>query len=455
MPRFEPKSFSYFLQRMANRVVARSALTDLEEGGVLHTILSAAARELDDQSFQMVNLQRIWDIDTATGEDLDDRALDFNPDKLERTGASFATGLVEFARTGTTGTITVPAGTIVKVSGGGPEYATIASVQILNGFTTSTTVGILAIVAGSAGVVDPGAINQLVAVTGVETVTNPAVTLPGQDGETDAEFRSRMKAFLRSLPRGTPDALKFSVLSTFLDTFGRIVTVEVIELTGADLGQVLIYVDDGSGTIEVTATNFGTPEVVVASAIGGEVRLFLSNIPLKLATAVNIEKNAVTIVEGVDYTLNRASGQITLTTALIATDSIDAEYTWHTGLIQEAQKIVDGDATDRTNYPGYRAAGTQVFVIAPTVLQQIVVGAIIIEPPSIGEAADIRAAVSSAINRYINGLGINGDVILTELIFHAQSVEGVADVEFSTPAANVIMGEGELARVIAANIDLT
>lgn len=460
MPRFEPKTFSYFLERMANRVVARTELTDLEEGGVLHTILAAVARELDDVSFQMVNLQRIWDLDTATGEDLDDRALDFNPDKLERRGASYAAGQVEFSRTGTAGTVTIPQGTIVKVPDDGPEFATTGSTQILAGFTTSALVGIVAREPGPEGNVDAGTITQLDAVAGVETVTNPAATVGGQAEETDAQFRSRIKEFLRSLPRGTPDALKFAVLNTFLTDFGRIVSAEVVELPAPDLGQVLIYVDDGSGTIEVTANNYGTPETVIASAIGGEVRLFLDNKPLKLGAFTDIEINGSPATEGVDYTLSRATGQITLDatvypTGLAPGDSVTAEYTWLEGLIAEAQKIIDGDPADRIAYPGYRAAGTQVLVLAPTVFQQIVEGSVIVESDRIGEAADIRDQVRAAINRYINGLGINGDVVLSELVFQAQSIDGVADVNFTTPTANVIIGEGELARVVDANIDLT
>lgn len=460
MPRFEPKTFTFILERMANRVVARTELTDLEVGGVLHTILAAVARELDDISFQMVNLQDIWDLDTASGEDLDDRALDLNPVKLERRGASFASGQVEFSRAGTSGTVTIPQGTIVKVPDGGPEFETTAAAQILDTFSTSGLVGIVASEAGTAGNVDPGAISQLNAVTGVETVTNPAATIGGQARETDAEFRTRIKDFLRSLPRGTPDALKFAVLDTFLEDFGRIVTAEVVELDEPNLGKVLIYVDDGSGTIEITDDNIGTPETVIASAIGGEVRLFLSNKPVKLGAPVNIELNASSLTEDVDFTLNRATGQITLDsgvfpTGLAPADNVTAEYTWLEGLIAEAQKIIDGDPADRINYPGYRAAGTQVFVIAPTVFQQIVEASVIIEVGRLGEADEIRDKVRAGINRYINGLGINGDVILSELVFQAQSIDGVADVIFSTPTGNIIIGEGELARIVDSNIDLT
>lgn len=454
MARFEPKTFRTFLERMSYRVVARTALTDLEPGGNLHTLIAGVARELDDISFQTVNLQTIWDIDTATGEDLDARALDFPPDGLERQGEVKANGSVVFSRSGTTGAVAIPAGSIVRVPNG-PEYATTAAGSILAGFTDSASIGILALEAGTAGNVDPGTVTQLDAIAGVETVNNAAEISGGQNEETDAEFRVRLKAYLRSLPRGTPDALKFAVLDTFLEDFGRIVTAEVVELEGVDLGKVYIYVDDGAGTVELTADNYGAPETVVAVAIGGEERVFLDNKPVKTGTLLIVRKNAAVLVEGVDFTLNRATGQITLTVALVPADTVDAEYTWYEGLIEEAQKIIDGDPADRENYPGYRAAGTQVFVIAPVVLQQIVEGAITFEDEFLGEAEDVLTSVRNAINRYINGLPINGDVILSELIAAAQSVPGVFDVSFTTPTGNVVIGSGELARVVDDNIDLS
>jgi len=460
LPRFEPKTFSFFLERMSDRVVARTELTDLEEGGVIHTLLSAFARELDDISFQMVNLQRIWDLDTATGEDLDDRAQDLNPTKLVRQGATGAAGSVVFSRAGTIGTVAIPTGSIVRVPDGGPEYETTLAGSILAGGTDSAVIPILALEAGTDGNVDAGTITQMNAVTGVETVINGAATLGGQGVETDAQFRTRIKTFLRSLPRGTPDALKFAVLDVEDPDFGRVVSAEVFELTGVDLGVVIIYIDDGAGTVEQTDSNIGAPETVVASAAGGEVRLLVDNVPVKEGAAFDVEINAVPQVQGVDYTLNLALGQITLDptvfpTGLTPADSLIVEYTWYIGLIEVAQKVVDGDPADRTNFPGYRAAGTEVFVRAPTVFQQIVEGAVVVESDFIGQADEVRDSVRSAINRYINGLGINGDVILSELIFQAQSVTGVFDISFTTPTGNVVIGDGELARVTDANIDLT
>ena len=564
MARFQPRTFTDFLVRMAARIVARSTLTDLEPGGVIHTLLAAVAREEDGTHFQMVNLQRVWDIDTATGEDLDRRAADANPDELARktetksagsgifargsgtddpvtgedtgevpdgivvsfgftlgdngllvstvtvnwtSGTSksmvddglgaftgdgnaagstvdYATGAVVIDTTGDVpdadtaieadytpllGAVVVAAGTVVTQLTSGLTYETGAEATIAAGATASAPVAIVAVEAGTDSNTDAETVKGFSPVAGVETFLNDSACTGGQSEETDAQFRDRIKAYLRSLPRGTPDALKYAVLGVALDAFGSIVAAEVVEGVSAERGQVWIYVDDGNGTIEVTDDNAGSPETVV-TATGGELRIFFDNKPVveggsvlatltwtPIATGV-----PVVLLEAADYYLNYATGQATLipggsagilTTGLSVGDIVTAEYAWFEGLIAEAQKVVDGDPADRANYPGYRAAGTQVFVVAPTVYQQVITASVTLE--SGYDATTVLEKASAALNRYINGLGINGDVIFSELVHRVQSVAGVFDVVFTAPLANVVIGEGELARVKPSNITLS
>lgn len=454
-PRFEPKTYSTILQRMLDRVIARTDLTDVEEGGVIHTLCAATARELDDVNFQATNLQDIWAIDTATDTDLDERAVDYGPDKIVRDEAVPAVGNVQFGRSGTSGTVPIPIGSIVRVPDGGPEFETTAAGSIPDTQSVSGLITAVCKTPGLVGNVDSATITQLDAIAGVETVTNPSAFTGGQNEESDAAFRSRLKVYLRSLARGTPDALRFAVLGVTVSGFGTIRFAEVVELQGDDLGIVEIYVDNGTGTIETNAAVTG--QTVIASAGGGEQRFFLSNVPVKVGPTVTIYINASPLTEGTDYTLNYATGQVELDetaypTGLTTADTVTADYTYYTGLIAEAQKVVDGDPADRTNYPGYRAAGTLVSVLAPTVLQQVVQASLVIEQAFIGEAATVQTQVRAAINRYINSLGISEDVIFTELVNAAQSVPGVFDVAFSSPTANIAIGSGELARVVDGNI---
>jgi uncharacterized phage protein gp47/JayE len=124
-------------------------------------------------------------------------------------------------------------------------------------------------------------------------------------------------------------------------------------------------------------------------------------------------------------------------------------------LIAEAQKVIDGDPDDRTTYPGFRAAGTVVSVLPPTVYWQTIEAVVTLVDGY--DSTIVTNSVRSAIQAYINGLPINGDVIASEIVAAAQSVAGVFDVGFvvggvPTSLPNVIIGDGELARASASGI---
>lgn len=456
MPRFEPKSYTFILNRLTNRVVARSNLTGLESGGQLHTILTGFAREMDDANFQMSNLRDIWSINTATGTDLDERALDFPITEVTRGEATKATGNVTFSRSGTSGTVNIPVGTIVRTANGDAKYETTASGSIADTSSTSGAVTIQALVAGAAGNTDAATITQFDAIAGVETVTNASAVAGGTDKESDETFRAKIRTYLRSLARGTPDALKFAVLGITVDGAGTIRSADVVE----DFvnGVATIYVDNGTGTISTTTVVSGG--TVVASAVGGESRIFIPNIPVAPGAVFTLYRNAGALTEGTDFTIHKSTGQITFLTSafpggLTAADAITADYTYYTGLIQEAQRVVNGDPDDRVNYPGYRCASITAQVLPPTILQQTVIANVTLDSGYASLGDDVRTDVQAAINLYINSLGVNEDVIFSELVAAAQSVPGVYDIRFTTPTANVVIGAGELARALNANIDIT
>ena len=503
---FTPKTFPEFFQRMLNRVVARTELTDLEVGGVLTTIVGAVARELDDMSYQMVALRELWDLDTATGIDLDARAVDCNPDEITRNGAVKAAGSVVFGRTNTAASVTVPAGTLVALVGGTPTYTTNADVILGVGVATSASTAVTAVVPGSEGNCDPadtsiptGISEIVVNVAGIETVHNDTACSGGRDQESDSELRERIRAYLRSLPRATPDALKAAVLGVEVTGYGRIVTAQVEELPTPNYGQVNVWIDDGNGTTEFSTSTgtfaLATEEVVIDPAIGGEIRLYLDHHALVPAVAPTVKWKdhhdysgngvdaIVELTEGeagdgattYDYIVNYATGKITLNPkgpslipdAATSTDSVAglqsgdalyAEYTYYLGLISEAQKIIDGDPDDRTNYPGYRAAGVYVQVKAPTVYWQVIEASMVLV--SGYDTSTVIAAAQTAIIQYINSLGVNGDVIFSELVAAVHAVEGVFDVTFQSPDQtdtnpNTIIGDGELARTRLSDMTIS
>jgi len=457
---FQPKQFQDILQRMINRVVARSELTDVIEGGGVHSVLSAIAREIDGTYFEMTNLMEVWDIDTATGDELDLRAEDIPGGIIVREGEAKALTTAVFGRAGTSGAVSIPIGTIFRVPEGGPAFQTTSAGTIPDLSSTSATIPAQALEAGEAGNADVNTADQLDGIPGVETVYNNTAASGGQDEESDAHLRDRLRTYYRTLARGTEDALVGAALNVAVDGFGSVVTAQSVTFPGIRPGEVELYIDDGFGTVERIEDNSGTPETVVASAAGGEKRFSLGEVPVHEGYTISLEINAAAIVRDVDYRLDPTSGLVILDetlypSGLTALDTVTGEYTWYVGLIEEVQKVIYGDPTDRANYPGYGADGIQVFVLAPATTQLVITAVIAADTTYQGELSTLKDKVKSALIRYVNGLGIGQDVIWSELIFAAQSIPGVQDIEFTNPTANVTVGDGELIRVRASNIAIT
>ena len=116
------------------------------------------------------------------------------------------------------------------------------------------------------------------------------------------------------------------------------------------------------------------------------------------------------------------------------------------------QKIVDGYDPDSTSFPGYKAAGVQIEVLAPTVQHvEFTIDVSLAEGVSISTVTD---DIKNAISSYVNGLGVGSDVILTEIIDRIMDVEGITDVVISVPTSNIAISDNEIARVLEDDIIL-
>lgn len=462
MGQFIPKTYDDILERAINRVVARTDLTDITDGSSLKQVLAAMAREVDEIYFQMANLLNLFDIDTAIGNDLDERAQQFNPAAISRRAAQKATGSVVFGRAGTTGTVTISTGTIVKVPATGQQdeilFATTEEATIAGGSSVSGSTSIQAQVAGVSGNAAAGTITGWsTKPVGVDTVTNPSSLTNGVDLESDDSFRDRIKTMIKGLARCHVDGLEAAVQDAYDAVTGKRVVFSHVYEDPENRGNVILYIDDGGGTAgaDYTAVSGGT---ILASAVGGETVLQIPNRPIRLLSPFAIYVNAVTQVEGVDYTFNPATGQLNLLSGsypegLTATMSVTGDWAYYEGLIAECQKIVDGDPADRSTYPGYRAAGVLVRVISPQVSQLVVSVGITVRN---GFAhGDVSELVAGEISAYINGLGISEDVILTELIERTMAVPGVQDCAFTSPVENIVILDDEIARIQDANLTVS
>jgi uncharacterized phage protein gp47/JayE len=462
MSLFQTQRYEQILTQMIADVVARSDLSDISDSSVFKHLLAAAARSDDEIYYQMGLLRDLFDLNRASGDDLDARAAEIQPGSITRNTATAATGSIVFSRSSNIGTVNIPIGTKVKTATG-VEFETTTTGQItptspeqVTGHGVGYDSGSVAVVAvepAAAGNVATGTIVKLVdKPTGVESVTNLAAATGGSDEETDDVFRSRIKSFLASLPRSTVRAIESALIGQSAYNGQKILYAKLVE-DELEPARATVYVDDGSGTAGTTTSTTG--EVMTEGlapgdvAVGGEVELYLNSKPVVLITSISSDVRGV-LVEGTDFYANRATGRVTFTPGLNAGEQITAAYTYYTGLIALAQKIIDGDETDPTNYPGYRAAGVYVLAVPPVTQVQSVACTLAVQEGY--DDASVKAAVATTINQTINNLGIGDDVLRAVLIRKIMAVQGVFNVVLTTPVTDVAILDNEIARTTSNNI---
>ena len=262
MPRFTPLSQPQILQKMIAKTVTRAGISDVGDSSVVKHLLAAAARADAEQFYQMVRLLKLFSLDSATGEDLDERAKDVQPATITRLQAQKASGFVVFSRRGTAGTITIPAGTKVQTALGvtftttAVGTITATSPSLIGGHAVGRDSNLVSVLA-----VEPGAAGNVAALTvvrfaakpaGVDEVINLTAFSNGTDKEKDDSFRNRIKNFIASLARCTVGAIESNLIGQQdPDTGASILFVKVIE-DPVQPGYITIYIDDGTGTAETT-----------------------------------------------------------------------------------------------------------------------------------------------------------------------------------------------------------
>lgn len=463
MPYFQTKRYEQILAQMLAGVVTRTDLSDISDSSVVKHVLAAAARQDDEQYYQMTLIPQLFSIDTATGDDLDERANEIQPGIIFRTGAVKSSGNLTFSRAGVTGTITISTGTRCKTAGG-VIVVTTADGSITHGNNDSGLIPAIAEVAGAAGNVTANSIVKFVSKpAGVDSVTNASAFAYGADEESDDSFRNRLKDYIASLARSTIQALESGVLGAQdPDTGATILFSKAVE-DSINRGYVTVYVDDGTGSAE--STEVVTSELITEglgggggdAAVGGEVTLNLIYGAIKDTVAPVITSSTRGVLTGgftydaaYHYWINYASGQIDFNPALAAGEEIDGDYTRYTGLIALAQKIIDGDPNDRTTYPGIRAGGVLVQAKTPQVLvQNINIGLAISEGY---DNTEVRVAVTDIVKAYVNALGISGDVLRAMLIQRTMSVAGVYNCILNIPVTDIILLDDQMARTTDSNI---
>ena len=115
-------------------------------------------------------------------------------------------------------------------------------------------------------------------------------------------------------------------------------------------------------------------------------------------------------------------------------------------LAAEIRLLLDGDPDNLAEQPGIGTAGMTYNIEAPVLL--VVPVALTVERvTSLSDAAEVTSAVVAAVEKYVNTLGLGGDVIQSELTTAAQNAHpAVYQVILTAPAAQVSVDFASSAR---------
>jgi hypothetical protein len=234
---FQIKDFASIAAGMLNWVRANTTkVTDFNVGSVVRTMLEATAAEMEELYLQyFIGLQEAIPVSV------------FNTFGFQALAANAASGVVRFTTSApATSTITIPAGTVVRVPSNEISYSTQAAGFILTG---QTYVDILVACqqAGVIGNCDAGTITELVtSIAGVSSASNPQPLINGRNVETDDERKVRFQGYISTLARGTKAAVAYGAKTAKLTDSLGIVTEYV-----AYAGVVEPWVSDSAQPISL------------------------------------------------------------------------------------------------------------------------------------------------------------------------------------------------------------
>lgn len=174
------------------------------------------------------------------------------------------------------------------------------------------------------------------------------------------------------------------------------------------------------------------------------------------------------LIPGTDFNFNEATGDLELAIGLAlqpheslvaasdgALPSVGA-YTYTVGLGAYVQRVVNGDPIDFNNFPGLRASGTQVLVMAPVIVSPSFIIQIVPAPGF--SDSQLRPLVQHITQTYVNSLGIGkrGKIVLSEIVRLVKALPGLAgnegDVVILSPPANFPVADGQMPRITDANV---
>jgi hypothetical protein len=402
---------------MINHMAANTSVSDYNVGSVIRTIFESVTLVIDEAYFQIVQTLNGFYINSASGADLDKRLSDYG---LQRFLGQPATILLSF--TSASGTPTIPEGTFCTVAatentpslsfittadgtaavGGGPNIPAVC--------TTAGSVGNLPTISFSTWSI--ANVSTAIALS----VTNSSIGYSGFDQEPDTQFRARGIAFQTSLSKGTNNAYISACLNAVSpNTSDSLGVTQALVLEDYKLVYPETYpaISGYSGYTGYTGVS-GVTGYTGYSGYSGFSGYDQEETDLQTtppAVLYGIDAEGATEYRG-DITIVVDNGLGSL--------SFD--------VVSALVPIINGDPSQPTLYPGYRASGIRAWITRPSILTPSYITLTIKLLTTILDTEDVETACKSAISTFTTQIAIGGTLYKSDIIAQCKAVDGVIDV---------------------------
>lgn len=242
------------------------------------------------------------------------------------------------------------------------------------------------------------------------------------------------------------DFLKFITYDSVMP--GDTLVIDTSLLGTANMGEFTVSRLSESGAA-TTATEFyvsGSLEAVAATALGVDFPLFKikeAN-PIRLIKKIRaIHINADPDYYDVVFTTPSYGSKISSTVGSVMTalDKLEFDtssavvglngYSHNTGLLAEVNKVIYGDETNSSIYPGIVASGANVNISGP--LSKRITVSLAVRLRTGVSAAEIVDRVQNAVAAEINSKDVGESIAISDIVAVANNIDGVLAVTVLSP----------------------
>ena len=362
------KTFATITQDFAAAAQASSETPlDFRVGSVWLALAEALGGNVDWLQKLYLFALSVERLSTAQGPWVDTWAADYMPSvpgtSSPRLPATSAIGTVTFSRATPQNQVIIPVGAQISTFDGQEVFEVVAistntsyNATIIPGGGYVMAAGVPSLDVPVSGL-NPGTDGNVQANTitvirssiiGVDTVTNKAAITAGQDPETDTQLKARVPQYFASLSKGTAPALQYAITSLQQGLQASVHTN--VDINGnSDPGNVIIYVDDGSGNTPSSTVTSALTAVQNSHAAGIFVSV-LGASKLPVAVSMTIQTGSgyyhPTVVAAVGNAIQTYINNLGLEATLPYSEIIHVAYSASQGVTNVIGTLINGGTAD-------------------------------------------------------------------------------------------------------------